>query len=72
MTQEQIGGAEMIYRTTHGQTTDGEPCCIYCGVELDDETSTALPHYNDDESWAQLALYHDSSCEWIATRAHSR
>lgn len=70
MRQQQIGGAEMIYRTTYGETTDGEPCCIYCGTVLHDPEMIAPP--DDDEEWARIATYHTSGCEWVVTRAHSR
>jgi hypothetical protein len=41
--------------------------CIYCGHEI---YITNVPKYDDDESWADIALEHAKDCEWILTRAH--
>jgi hypothetical protein len=63
-----IGGAEYMHRTTYGTTTDGRPCCCYCGAVIDNETD-AVP--GTDEEWRWASADHSEDCEWVATRGHS-
>ena len=65
-----IGANEMVWRTTYGETSDGEPACVYCGAQLHSASLAEVPQYDDEESWEQLAHYHDDDCEWIRTRSH--
>jgi hypothetical protein len=42
--------------------------CLYCGSDCTNE----CPPADDGEAWANLAVEHDDSCEWVLTRAHRR
>lgn len=44
--------------------------CIYCERMV--SFWPEVPASNDEEAWEELATEHDTDCEWIATRAHTR
>ena len=49
---------------------DAEPKCAYCGALA--HNANYVPAAYDDEAWQAEATHHAPTCEWVATRAHTR
>ena len=49
---------------------DAETKCAYCHAPVRDAENVPAAH--DDEAWQAEAAHHEPTCEWVATRAHTR
>jgi len=69
---EEIGITELLRRLMFGETSDGRPCCLWCGFGTRTAGINGIASPADDATWSEIAADHAPECRWIETRAFTR